>query len=78
MTVNNSSLLQEITDHLKKLKPEEQQRVLEFTKRLDSSLPHGVTGESLLSFEGAISKNDLELMQQAIEQDCEKVSTDGW
>ena len=73
-----NSLFQEISDHLKRLKPEEQQRVLEFAQSLESSPLRGVSGSSLFSFEGAIGEKDLALMQEAIEQDCEKVSSDEW
>ena len=72
------SLLQEITEHLKNLKPEEQRRVMEFAQQLESLSSTGVSGKSLLSFEGTISQKDLELMQEAIEEDCEKVSQDEW
>ncbi len=52
-----------------------QLRVLDYVKSL---IPKGVDGKSLLRFEGAISDDDLRLMSQAIEQDCERVDVNEW
>ena len=54
-----------------------QRRVLEFAHALATSEPKGVPGASLLRFAGTISKEDLDLMEKAIEEDCEKVRTFG-
>jgi hypothetical protein len=53
-----------------------QRQVLEFTRALALSVPHGVVGRELLQFAGAIPRSDVELMQEAIEQGCEQVDTD--
>jgi len=52
--------------------------VLEFTRSLAASTPHGVRGAQLLHFGGAIPEDDLQLMRQAIEKDCEQVDGNGW
>jgi len=52
-----------------------QLRVLDFVKSL---IPKGVTGKSLLQFEGSISADDLQLMSKAIEESCEKVDISEW
>ncbi len=36
------------------------------------SAPHGVPGQQLQRFAGTIPLDDLELMREAIEQDCER------
>jgi hypothetical protein len=52
-----------------------QLRVLDFVKSL---IPKGVEGKSLLRFEGAIPDDDLLLMTQAIEENCERVDANEW
>lgn len=52
-----------------------QLRVLDFVKSL---IPKGVDGKSLLRFEGAISDEDLRIMSQAIEENCERVDVNKW
>ena len=69
---------QAIAQYLKNLGEKEQQEVLEFARALSKSKPRGVSGESLLSFAGSIDRKDAELMQQAIDSDCERVSADEW
>jgi hypothetical protein len=38
----------------------------------------GVPGKQLLRFAGSIPKEDLQLMSEAIKQDCEKVDVNEW
>ena len=52
--------------------------MLEFTRALAVSTPHGVPGRQLLRFAGAISLDDVQLMREAIEQGCERVDADEW
>ncbi|GJQ22825.1 hypothetical protein BIY37_06065 [Candidatus Brocadia sapporoensis] len=59
---------------VEKLPYDLQLRVLDFVKSL---IPKGVTGISLLQFEGTIPVDDLERMSKAIEE-CEKVGTSEW
>lgn len=42
----------------------------------DTIYNQGVPGNTLLSFAGTISPKDLSLMENAIEQECEKVDAD--
>ena len=60
---------------MNKLPYDLQLRVLDYVKSL---IPKGVDGKSLLRFEGAISDDDLRLMSQAIEQNCERVDVNEW
>ena len=60
---------------MEKLPYDLQLRVLDFVKSL---IPKGVEGKSLLRFEGAISDEDLRLMSQAIEENCERVDVNEW
>ena len=76
--MNEMSLEQAISQYLKNLGAEEQQEVLEFARALFLSKHKGVPGQSLLSFAGSIDQKDAELMLQAIERDCEKITHDDW
>ncbi len=69
------TLVEKVVEQLKTLPYELQWRVYEFTRALAVSAPHGVHGQQLLRFAGSIPLNDLELMRQVIEQDCERVDT---
>ncbi len=72
------SIVEKVIEHLKDLPQELQWRVLEFTRSLAVSSPHGVAGIQLLQFAGTIPLDDIQLMRQAIEQGCEQVDADGW
>lgn len=69
----------ELLDVLHRLKPEEQQQVLDFARNLPGSKrPRGVPSSSLLKFGGLFPKEDLKEIMQAIEEDCEKIDYDEW
>jgi hypothetical protein len=70
--MTNQSLQKEILDQLNKLPFEQQIQVFDFARTLAE--PVGKPGKDLLHFAGGIDANDLDLMAQAIEQDCEQVS----
>ena len=67
-----NQLQEEILDQLDKLPVEQQIQVLDFARTL--AKPGGTPGKALLYFAGGININDLSLMTQAIEQDCEQVN----
>lgn len=74
----NTLIVDKIVEQLKILPHELQWRVLEFTHALVLSTPHGVPGKQLLRFAGLIPLDDLQLMQQAIEEGCERVDAHEW
>ncbi|TEU15539.1 MAG: hypothetical protein E3J21_12975 [Anaerolineales bacterium] len=71
-------IVEKVVEQLKVLPYELQWRVLEFTRALAISIPHGVPGQQLLRFAGAIPLDDLQLMRQAIEEGCEQVDANEW
>ncbi len=73
-----TQVVKKIIEQLNSLPYESQWRVLEFTRALALSTPHGVAGKQLLHFAGAIPSNDVELMRQAVEQGCEQVDVNEW
>jgi hypothetical protein len=74
----NPSLDQAILEQLHHLAFEQQRQVLDFTRALASTRIHGVPGQALLRFAGAIDAGDLTTMAQTIEEGCEKVNLDEW
>jgi hypothetical protein len=52
--------------------------VLDFAQALAKRRREGVPGRDLLRFAGTIEKSDLEIMQKAIEEDCERVDENEW
>ena len=71
-------IVEKVVEQLKVLPYELQWRVLEFTRALATSIPHGVPGQQLLRFAGSIPFDDLQLMRQAIEEGCERVDENEW
>ena len=75
----NPSIIDEVFERLKVMPQSLQQQVLEFTRTLaDSTNVKGVSGSQLLRFAGTIPLNDLNLMSEAINQDCEQVDINEW
>lgn len=72
------SIVEKVVEQLKALPQELQWRVLEFTRALSVSTPHGVSGVQLLRFAGIIALDDVNIMRQAIEQGCEQVDVNEW
>jgi hypothetical protein len=74
----DSYIVDKVIEQLMTLPNELQWRVLEFTRALTLSTLHGVPGRQLLSFAGVISLEDVKVMQEVIEQECERVDTNEW
>ena len=72
------SIVEKVVEQLKALPQELQWRVLEFTRSLSISNPHGISGMQLLRFAGAIPLDDVEIMREVIEQGCEQVDSNEW
>jgi hypothetical protein len=72
------SILEQVIEQLKVMPQDLQWQVLEFARTLAGSSIQGVPGWQLLRFAGAIPPDDIQLMREAIEQDCEQVDTDEW
>jgi hypothetical protein len=72
------TLVDKVVEQLKTLPYELQWRVYEFTRALAVSAPRGVRGEQLLRFAGSIPFEELQLMRQVIEQECERVDAGEW
>jgi hypothetical protein len=64
----------QILEQVDRLNDPQQGQLLEFAWRL--AAPAAVPGRDLLRFSGSIDQGDLEAMQKAIEDGCEKVDQD--
>lgn len=72
------SILDEVVEQLRGMPQSLQKQVLEFAKNLTNSTVQGVPGSQLLRFAGMIPPDDIALMREAIEQDCEQVDVNEW
>jgi hypothetical protein len=72
------SIVNEVIKQLEIMPQHLQQRVLEFIQALVKAEVRGTPGQQLLRFAGSISPDDLQLMCEAIKQDCERVDVDEW
>ncbi len=71
-------LKEEILEQISTLPQEQQRRILDFARALTVSAPVGVAGKELLRFAGAIEADELQMMAQAIEDDCEGIELNEW
>ena len=69
---------EEILSHLLKMPNDQQQEVLKFVRSLLPESTTGTSGKSLLRFGGAIHPDDLRTIEQAIDEECEKIDINSW
>jgi hypothetical protein len=74
----NIPIIDEVVEQLKAMPQPLQRQVLEFVRSLAKAEVRGTPGSQLLRFAGSIPSEDLQLMREAIEQDCEWVDIDEW
>jgi hypothetical protein len=72
------SIIDQVVEQLRFMPQPLQWEVLEFTRTLINSEVRVVSGQQLLQFAGTIPNDELQLMQDAIKQDCEQVDLDEW
>ncbi|HEY9648599.1 MAG TPA: hypothetical protein V6C88_19620 [Chroococcidiopsis sp.] len=71
-------IIDEVVEQLKVMPQPLQKQVLEFVRSLAKAEVRGTPGQQLLRFAGSIPSDDLQLMREAIAQDCERVDIDEW
>ena len=72
------SIIDEVVEQLKVMPQHLQWQVLGFVRALAEADVRGMPGQQLLRFAGSIPPDDLQLMHEAIKQDCERVDADEW
>ena len=77
-----NDLVLEATNQMRILPYNFQERALQFIKELgrELALPKktGVSGNTLLKYAGFIAPDDLQVMREAIENDCNRVDINEW
>jgi hypothetical protein len=70
----------QIVSQAKRLPPRQRLTLIEaLTRSVRQDMrPHSASGEQLMHLAGAISSQDAQLMQEAINQECERVDTREW
>ncbi|MFQ3615886.1 MAG: hypothetical protein SNJ50_04210 [Cyanobacteriota bacterium] len=71
-------IIDEVIEQLKVMPQPLQKQVLESVRSLVKAEVRGTPGQELLRFAGSIPSDDLRLIREAIEQDCERVDIDEW
>ena len=74
----NDSIVTQVIEQLQELPDNLQRRVLDFVHKLKATAAKDMPGSQLLQFAGSISHEDLELMQQAIDKECENIDVNEW
>ena len=80
-----STVLEKIKILAAKLSPEQQEQALVLIQKLiqkqqevssTSRLPPGTSGKALLALKFSLSPEDVDAMEKAIEEDCERIEPD--
>ncbi|MEM9452358.1 MAG: hypothetical protein AAGA75_28085 [Cyanobacteria bacterium P01_E01_bin.6] len=71
-------IINEVVEQLKVMPQPLQRQVLQFVRSLVKTEVRGTPGQQLVRFAGSIPSDDLQLMYEAIEQDCERVDIGEW
>lgn len=74
----SQTTIERVIEQLQALPERQQQQVLVYARSLRAEASLGIPGSSLLEFAGAISREELEVMERAIEDGCERVDLDEW
>ena len=73
-----SMIIDEVVERLSAMPINLQRQVLDYVETLQAPIMHGVPGNTLTRFAGTIPMDDLNVMQAAIESDCERIDPDAW
>lgn len=74
-------IIDQLIERLSAMPDEQQKQVLDFAHSLGGKSDPELKGkpfENLWQFAGTIPADDLEIMRQAIKEDCGKIDTDEW
>lgn len=74
----SKQLEDQILAHLSGLSDDQQERILEYARTFSESASRTVQGRDLLAFAGTIQPDELRLMAQAIDENCERIDPSEW
>lgn len=72
------TIADEVVEQLRGMSQPLQRQVLAFVRSLAKAEVRGTPGQQLLRFAGSVPSDDLQLMREAIEQDCERIDVGEW
>lgn len=72
----NQTIREQIIEQVDRLDDHRRKQVLDFARRL--AAPSGAPGRTLMDFVGSIDPADLDAMDTAIQEGCEKVDPNAW
>ncbi|AFY71367.1 hypothetical protein Pse7367_3119 [Thalassoporum mexicanum PCC 7367] len=67
-----------VVEQLRDLPEPLQKQVLDYARLLADQKGKSTSGQNLLPLVGSIPDDDLQLMKEAIEQDCERIDFNKW
>lgn len=70
--------VEEILEEIGRLSLREQKRLLAALARKLRAARKGVPASEFLGLAGAISREDMEAIEKAVEEDCEHIDPEGW
>ena len=68
----------ELQQQIMRLRDDQQLRVLEFARSLSEAHENGQSGQALLRFAGTIERDDILIMEAAIDNGCEIANPTGF
>ena len=74
----NKPIPKELINELEKLGADDQVRVLDYVQSLNTKPGQVKPGSVMKKFVGTIPTEDLELMKQAIDNDCSQIDHTSW
>lgn len=74
----NKPIPKELISELEKLGADDQVRVLDYVQSLNAKPGLANPGSVMRKYVGKISKADLDLMKQAIDNDCSQIDHASW
>ena len=76
--MNETTLIDDIQKKFGLLPTDAQEKVLVLLGSHIERAPKGSPGKDLLRFSGMIEKEDLDIMERAIEEECERIDSGEW
>jgi hypothetical protein len=67
-----------LSRELARLDETDRERVLEYARALSERTPRGASGASLLPLAGSVPEADMDEIEAAIEEGCERVNPGAW
>jgi hypothetical protein len=74
----NPAIEKELREQLELLPAAQQRQVLDFVRALAAKKRQAAFGQALNRFAGTITREDLALIAEAIDEGCEQVNLDEW